>query len=301
MQIYVDLATKSLIRAVGDSRQITQLDFKRGDGASIEIIFVQDGTQTEITTGSIITFGAKVSGKYDANALVLESGFSLSGSGTTAKYVGSPSFNTEDLNDAFALDGNDANDVASLDLMGEITWTDGPTGEPTSTQTFTVRVNNDVLRGTEVGPVDITEGTPVNSSLAITGTLTDGTDPVTFPTLIYGGVYEGYPFWSESGTIGDANGHQCYYTDGQWTLEKNVSSASTARWTSADAVAHPRLVSTWTPETVGGPDATGTPVFSETVTDGRLGSMKVDEDFLYVVCKATGGVPFWKKITLESL
>lgn len=301
MKIFVNVESRQLQTAVGDSRQVSTLAFKRGDGASVEIIFVRDGVQVELTSGSIVTFGAKLSGKYDANALVLENGFALSGSGSTASYIGAPSFNTVDLDAALEKDGDDTNDVPYLDLMGEISWTDGPTGEPTSTETFTVRVNNDVLRGDEVGPVDITGGTPVNSSLTITGTLTDGSVSVVFPTLVWGGIEDSHNFWSSDGTFGATNGYQCYHADGQWTLEKNVSSASTARWTSGADFDHPVDVITWTPDPSGPSDATGTPTVTETVTAGLLGSMKIDSSYLYVVASVTDGVPLWKKIALSAL
>lgn len=292
MKIFVNVESRQLQESVGVSRMVSTLAFKRGDGASVEIIFVRDGVQVELTSGSIVTFGAKLSGKYDANALVLENGFTLTGSGTTASYVGAPSFNTEDLDAALEKDGDDTNDVPYLDLMGEISWTDGPTGEPTSTDTFTVRVNNDVLRGDEVGPIDITEGTPVNEKLTITGTLTsNGTTPVTFPFLYKSGTQSGKSKYQ------DSTGQYISNWDGsQWTVGSNDTPE--AYWTSSENVSTPDLVVTWTPAS----PATGTPTVAKTAaTSGRAGSMRFDEDFQYLACSFSSGSPFWKKIALSAL
>lgn len=67
-------------------------------------------------------------------------------------YSGAPSLNTEPLNALFAIDANASNDVPSVDLMAEITWS-AVTDEPVSCQTFRLRVANDVIRGTEGLPV----------------------------------------------------------------------------------------------------------------------------------------------------
>ncbi|MCX6873395.1 MAG: hypothetical protein NTW21_06245, partial [Verrucomicrobia bacterium] len=60
-----------------------------------------------------------------------------------------PSFNTVALNDALGVGGD--TELSSLTLMGEITWREGA-GEPTSTRTFAIVVENDVNRGTEGTP-----------------------------------------------------------------------------------------------------------------------------------------------------
>jgi hypothetical protein len=50
--------------------------------------------------------------------------------------------------------------------MGEITWREGA-GEPTSTRTFTVVVENDVNRGTEGVPEDAEPPYPASESIVI--------------------------------------------------------------------------------------------------------------------------------------
>ena len=224
MQIFINLATRELQQSLANSRQVSQLNFKRGDVETVEIIFVDNGSALAINAGSTIAFGAKISGEYDGDAIVFDDTFAASvqatatatvasgavtaiavgtagthytaapavtitgggGTGATAvatiaggivtgiavtaagtgyttaptvtlaapspKYVGTPSFNTVALNTALAVDGNENNDLPSINLMGEISWVDGVTGNTTSTSTFVVRVDNDVVRGTEGTP-----------------------------------------------------------------------------------------------------------------------------------------------------
>jgi hypothetical protein len=56
--------------------------------------------------------------------------------------------------------------LAEITLMGEITWREGA-GEPTSTRTFLVIVENDVNRGTEGVPTDADPPYPPPGSLVL--------------------------------------------------------------------------------------------------------------------------------------
>jgi hypothetical protein len=62
-------------------------------------------------------------------------------------------FNTLQLNSALNIGSAIAEELPEITLMGEITWREG-TGEPTSTRTFLVVVENDVNRGDEGIPDD---------------------------------------------------------------------------------------------------------------------------------------------------
>ena len=61
-------------------------------------------------------------------------------------YQCSPSFNTVELDSALGVGSSTGTELSEITLMGEITWREGP-GEPTSTRTFLVVVENDVNRG----------------------------------------------------------------------------------------------------------------------------------------------------------
>ena len=171
MRFVIDLDSLELIESATDRRRVTQVEGKRGDDSPFEVVFVRSGVAEELAASTVLTFGAKQEGKYDAAAVVLENGFALSGTGTTAKYSANPSFNTAALNALFLIDANDANDPAYIDLMAEFTWQIGA-GAPTSTKTFRFRVHNDVIRDDEVSPTPayspIGSEAPVNNLFSST-------------------------------------------------------------------------------------------------------------------------------------
>lgn len=79
-------------------------------------------------------------------------------------------------------------------------------------------------------------GSSVPAAVAVTGTLTDGTDPVVFPDLIYSGITESWetPEWSSSGgPAGSGDGYFLYY-DEAWSLDLVVSGSIAAQWTGGD-------------------------------------------------------------------
>lgn len=169
MLFVIDLDSLELIQAATDKSPVVSVQGKRGDETPFEVIFVRNGVAEELATSSVLTFGAKQAGKYDAGVVVLSSDFTLSGTGTSAKYLASPSFNTEELNDLFLIDEDDTNDPAYVDLMAEFTWQVG-SGAPTSTKTFTFRVHNDVVRDSELNPTALP--TPIGNTApvnAVTG------------------------------------------------------------------------------------------------------------------------------------
>ena len=71
-------------------------------------------------------------------------------------YQCSPSFNTVQLDSALGVGSSTGSELSEITLMGEITWREG-LGDPTSTRTFLVIVENDVNRGTEGVPVQLAE------------------------------------------------------------------------------------------------------------------------------------------------
>lgn len=187
MLFVIDLDTLYVIEAARDKRPVSLISGKRGDGVTFQVMFVRSGITEELPAASVITFGAKQNSKYDAPAVVLHSDFALSGSGETAVYSGSPSFNTVALNALLFIDENDSNDPEYVDLMAEFTWQVAD-GSPTSTKTFRFRVHNDVIRDREIvpaalstvwaapivltaPPVDGVAGVAANSTLSIPGGL----------------------------------------------------------------------------------------------------------------------------------
>jgi hypothetical protein len=172
VKLYIDLESRELIEAPGFRNPVTTLRFKRGDSAKLEVAFLTDRTTyTSLGDAEAITmrFGVKQSNRFDLDFLAYCADWIMPGEEDVSPvYVCYPSFNTAGL-DA-ALDVGENPEIASLTLMGEITWSVGD-GEPTSTRTFVVIVENDVIRGNESGPSGITAGIPTNATLEIAGTL----------------------------------------------------------------------------------------------------------------------------------
>ena len=155
MKLHVDLGTGNLIEGPGFRSPVTSLKFKRGDAATLEVVFLADGT-TAAHLGDPanveLHFGVKPRGRYDGDYLVHTSTWTLPAAGAVNPvYRCSPSFNTEELNDALGVGSATGTEFPELVLMGEITWRVGA-ADPTSTRTFVVVVENDVNRGTEGVP-----------------------------------------------------------------------------------------------------------------------------------------------------
>jgi hypothetical protein len=179
VKLYVDLDRLELIEGPGFRNPVSTLRFKRGDAARLEVVFLTNGT-TPTAIGDPETleihFGAKLNGQFGTDYVVHTADWTLPDpEATTPVYSCTPSFNTTALNEALDLGGGESAEVA---LMGEITWRDG-TGEPTSTRTVLVIVENDVNRGTE--------GTPQVNPNPAEWLAEHGV------TVVYRTAYEGHP------------------------------------------------------------------------------------------------------------
>jgi len=168
MKLYVDLGTGCLIEGPGFRNPVTSLRFKRGDAATIEVVFLADGT-TAASLGDPanveLHFGVKSRGRYDGGYLVHTSAWTMPAAGVVNPvYRCSPSFNTEELNDALGVGSATGTEFPEITLMGEITWRAGA-AEPTSTRTFLVVVENDVNRGTEGVPVEASPPYPAPENI----------------------------------------------------------------------------------------------------------------------------------------
>ncbi len=170
MRLYVDLETLELIEGPGFRNPVTSLRFKRGDAAKLEVSFLANGT-TASEIGDPLTlelqFGIKPRGRYDVGYLVHESAWVLPAVGATGPlYSCTPSFNTVELDSAMQVGSSTGTELSEILLMGEITWREG-SGEPTSTRTFLVIVENDVNRGTEGVPTDAEPAYPAPSDIEL--------------------------------------------------------------------------------------------------------------------------------------
>jgi hypothetical protein len=169
VKLFVDLETLALIEGPGFRNPVGNLRFKRGDGARLEVVFLRNGTSPQSLgdpAGLSLQFGVKPRGRYDVGYLVQSTDWTLPAADAESPiYQCSPSFNTNELNAALQIDQPGQSELAEVLLMGEITWSqDG--GEPTSTRTFLVIVENDVNRGDEGVPTGAAPSYPAPQDIA---------------------------------------------------------------------------------------------------------------------------------------
>jgi hypothetical protein len=303
VKLYIDLESRELIEAPGFRNPVTTLRFKRGDSAKLEVAFLTDRTTyTSLGDAEAITmrFGVKQSNRFDLDFLAYCADWIMPGEEDVSPvYVCYPSFNTAGL-DA-ALDVGENPEIASLTLMGEITWSVGD-GEPTSTRTFVVIVENDVIRGNESGPSGITAGIPTNATLEIAGTLspdvtgfvdcyidTDGNLAFTEGAIVYSDVsYTGPAIVNNMAT-------------GKWSIyDVTAGVAAAAGFSSIETVlvAPTPNLATWT--NVGGSTGTSEVTIKYAPTSGHVGTMKVAAGTLYVCVLSPSGMATWQKATLSA-
>jgi len=114
-----------------------------------------------------LRFGVKQFKRFDLGYLVFSDDWIIpSATAVLQSYRCSPSFNTEELNSALGLGSATGSELSEITLMGEITWREG-NGEPTSTRTFLVVVENDVNRGTEGIPISADPAYPAPENVAL--------------------------------------------------------------------------------------------------------------------------------------
>jgi hypothetical protein len=170
VKLHVDLETLQLIEGPGFRNPVTSLRFKRGDAAQLEVMFLDGGT-TPVAIGDPgtleIQFGIKPRNRYDIGYLVHSADWTMPAPDAESPvYQCSPSFNTVELDSALGVGSATGTELSEITLMGEITWREG-SGEPTSTRTFLVVVENDVNRGTEGVPQSAEPAYPAAASIEL--------------------------------------------------------------------------------------------------------------------------------------
>jgi hypothetical protein len=156
VKLHVDLETLQLIQGPGQRSAVASLRFKRGDSARLQVSFLENGV-TPVTIGEPeeleIQIGIKPRNQFDRSYLAHSAEWSMPSEGDDSPAYGCVlGLNTLQLNSALNVGSATAEELPEITLMGEITWREGA-GEPTSTRTFLVVVENDVNRGDEGVPV----------------------------------------------------------------------------------------------------------------------------------------------------
>ena len=170
VNLHVDLETLQLIAGPGQRSGAAALRFKRGDSASLQVSFLQNGI-TPVTIGESeeleIQIGIKPRNQFDRPYLAHSAEWSMpSGGDDSPTYGCLLGLNTLQLNSALNVGSATAEELSEITMMGEITWREGA-GEPTSTRTFLVVVENDVNRGTEGVPTSAEPSYPAPSNIEL--------------------------------------------------------------------------------------------------------------------------------------
>lgn len=127
-------------------------------GPEIDLTTAGTGTHTIYRYDELeyFKFGAKEAGKFDADYIVsnwdgAEYVYEKTGYLDTALYTVNPSFDNDDLNALLNINADPDDDEPYVDLDCEVKWRIA--GKRTATLTFTLRIYNDVNKGTEgLGP-----------------------------------------------------------------------------------------------------------------------------------------------------
>ena len=131
------------------------LVLKRGDFYTFSIGFLDSNLAlTPLDSPSHVKVAAKEKEKFDGSDFII---FGESEEVAVDDfYLISVNTNTVALNELLASDGNSSNDVPFVDLMFEVSWTEG-VGENTGSTLapVTVRIYNDVIRGGEGTPEEL--------------------------------------------------------------------------------------------------------------------------------------------------
>ena len=150
MKIYIDSDTNTLIGDPNFKVPLQGVTFKRGDSATVEIIFVTGFVPLSAVGGIDLIFGAKLPGVYDGDFIVYEDDYTTSGN----SYVMKPSFNTVEIDGLLGSGNLSAADVASLTLSLEITWSLNGT-DWASSNIIPLVINNDIIKGIEGTPLSL--------------------------------------------------------------------------------------------------------------------------------------------------
>ena len=176
MILYFDLDSAQLITGPGTRDAVNNLNFKRGDTCNVVVQFVSGLVAQELSSGATGKLGIKAAGNYSGDYLAADTSWTKTGTGTATLYTFALNLATAEIN--AALTG----DTASIPAILELEFVD--TGVRTSSQTIACVINNDVIKGSETGPTDVTTGTPVNGAYAtVTMDPTGSNNSVTYTSI----------------------------------------------------------------------------------------------------------------------
>lgn len=292
MNLYFNTDTRRFQVSAGDSREVNALTFKRGDTTALAVRFVSAGAVVELGAGAAGKFGLKESGDYSGDYIASDTAWTKTGTGTSTVYTFNLNLATSEINALLANDADSVNVIAEMEYDAS--------GVIVSSNTLTITIQNDVIKGDESGPTEISGGTPVNESVTISGTITPNATGDLLraePTIDFD--YQ----WTTDGAStppGSGTWDRLGYDSGQYVLVRYVDGVQSAAW-SANSTVNLDPTSQTLFASTGAATGTATVSWKGNGTEGYLGSMKVNASYLYVVAEVDTTKPYWKKIALTAL
>lgn len=203
MRLYFDRATQKLVNRPGFAAQLTVASLKRGDLSKLELRIYDDAANgeavVELPADPEIKFGLKAG--YDGGLLALADTWALDG----GVYRATLNTNTVEM---IAAVGS----KSSIVCLGELSITTSD-GGPTSSQTVSITVENDVIREGEGTPINMPEP---DEYVALRALLYDRVQGLTEPQLAQVLANLGILGYSSGGNAADDFGKLAKFGETGW-------------------------------------------------------------------------------------
>ena len=162
MKLFVDLETRRFVVSPGVRSEPKGTELKRGDAASVEIVFCRGAEEVQLEASSEVIWELKKEGDYSGDPLIRAENMGYADgvySGTAAS-------------DSSAIDAEFSGDAEFFAGMMEVTWKEPSAAGWSSTNTASVSVHNDVIKEDEELPALLLGGVPgevASASLVFSG------------------------------------------------------------------------------------------------------------------------------------
>lgn len=150
MKLFVDLEVGRFVVSPGVRAEPRGLEFKRGDAASVEVVFCRGAEEVQLESVAEVIFELKKDGDYSGDPMIRAENMTYAG----GVYSGAPAF------DVSAIDAEFTSDEVFFLGMIEVTWKEPSAAGFSSTNTAVVTVHNDVIKEGEELPALLLGGVP---------------------------------------------------------------------------------------------------------------------------------------------
>lgn len=214
MNVYIN-ESKRIIDHPKFNNPMESLDFKRGDVDKLRVYFVENFSIVTPVSGRDLIFACKKSGDYDNTSFLIHA---ASATIVGDYYLLKPGFNTLEINSLLGVDNLSTNNVASVSLMGEFTWSD-ISNEWNSSNQIPVNIINDVIRNTEE--------TPLASPTPEQWLATYGVYPLSLSSIVVESTYANTSFPLDNADIITYHFNTVGVGGNEWSVQQIISGIGT--------------------------------------------------------------------------